>query len=91
MEVVDVGIKVVDNDLSDFADTFTLISRFDTHYFLKRDLPEFLEKYKEIGIERFRRYFTSLRSGEYIPKKFYCNEKLSALFFCNPGKNCSPA
>lgn len=65
---------------SDISRTFTLISRHDTHYFLNHELPEFLTSLSNTNITRFRNYFSSLRSGEYIPKDSYSDNETNYVY-----------
>ncbi len=61
------------------ARTFTLNARYDTHRFLSEELPEFLESVEE-GVVPLRMYFTSLRSGEYIPKASYADSETDYVY-----------
>jgi len=64
----------------DFARTFTLIARYDTHYFIKHDIPEFLNSLSNTGYSRFRNFFRGLRSGEYIPKDSYSDVETNYVY-----------
>jgi len=64
----------------DFARTFTLIARHDTHYFMEHDLPKFLDSLSGTRIIRLRTYFNRLRSGEYIPKASYSDTETDYVY-----------
>ena len=65
---------------ADFARTFTLIARHDTHHFIERELPMFKDSLSETRIVRFRNYFNRLRSGEYIPKASYSDTETDYVY-----------
>lgn len=60
--------------------TFTLITRHDTQYFLSHELPEFFESLASNDVVRFRRLFSHLRSGEYIPKASYSDHETEFVY-----------
>lgn len=72
-------METITLDLSDFARTFTLIARHDTHYFIEHELPEFLGS---LGYDTvpLRRYISHLRSGEYIPKASYSDTETEYVY-----------
>lgn len=72
-------MKTIVIQLNDIARTFTLNARYDTHYFLEKTLPEFIEKLKE-GYLPFRYYSSNLRSGEYIPKATYSDYETKYVY-----------
>ncbi len=73
-------MKTIVAQPADFARTFTLIARPDTHYFVSHDLPEFLESLIPTGSVRLRNYFERLRSGEYIPKASYSDSETNYVY-----------
>lgn len=72
-------MKRISVNTSDLASTFSLIMRHDTHYFIKHDLPEFLDQLTH-GHRPFSKYFARIRSGEYIPKSFYSDKESKFVY-----------
>jgi len=73
-------LKELNISLSDVSNTFTLMLRHDTAYFIKNELPEFIDKKCKNRYLQLRDYVKRLRSGEYIPKNPYSGTETNYVY-----------
>lgn len=67
-------------NLCELSNTFTLIMRHDTAYFIKNELPKFIEERCKNRYLKLGNFVKRLRSGEYIPKDTYSDSETRYVY-----------